>query len=162
MQPGAWLASLGLAVPPTSRRSLASCGRPLAVVAVLTVGATVFSAAAALLGSRQSAAVFHATAEGIGGQGGHPALHALPAPAPSGHSAAAVDDALASLKGAPFGLAFEPRALASLASASTEGGVDPPRPGLLIDTDLPPLRVDIMGLDHLPRLWPPAARMKRP
>lgn len=162
MQSGARLASLGLAVSPASRRSLVSFGRPLAVAAVLTVGATLFSSAAALLGSRQSAAVFHTAPDAAAAPTVHSVLHELPLPKLPGRGSTGFDDALASLKGGAFGLTFEPHASATPVSETREAGAGSPRPGLLIDAALPPLRIEIMGLHDLHYRQSPAARLTQP
>ncbi len=173
MQPGTWLAGLANAVSPTSRRCLAGCGRPLAVLAVLVIGATLFTGAAALLGTRQPVAVFHAAAEGASAGPTRADLHALPvhqplrpAPAPaaaaSGQPAAVLDEALAGLKRGPFGVAFAPAAVATLAADGDPGAPAAPLPRVLVDATSPPLRIDIMGFEQLPLLPGPAATVALP
>jgi hypothetical protein len=151
MPAGTPLANFTDAIRSSGRRHLAACGRPLAVAAVLAIGATLFTSVAALLGHRQPTAVFYAAAEG----GNLDALAGGPSPmplhTPSALHETALDTTIASLKGGSFGITFDRQAVDALvaeADALPAGGelaAAAARPTVLVDAALPPLRVDIMG-----------------
>ncbi len=143
MRPGAFSASVERAVAPANRRHLASCGRPLGVLAVLALGATLFTAGASLLGTGQSQAVFHAAAEGLGDGVLPLAQTGLPTPERSARRDAPLEQTLPAPEQGAFGLRFE---------SWTHGGVLA-APAVLVDADRPPLQVEISGFEHLPR-WP--------
>jgi hypothetical protein len=151
MRPRTFLATLHRAVPRLSRRCLAGCGRPLAVLAVLLGGATLFGGALSLLGARQPTAIFFAAAEGLGGDAG---ILALPVHQPSAQPEAVLDRALAGLDSGAFGITFaRPATLA----ADRLGGDDMLAafvPNVQIDAARPPLRVEIMGMEQLPTRLP--------
>ena len=162
MQPGALLTSLGSAISPTSRRCLASCGKPLAVLAVLATGAIVFTGAAALLGTSQPGAVFHAAAEGAAMEAGR-ALHALPLHQPSAQRATVLDDTLAGLKEGAFGITFaQPLIDAMAAGLDAAAAAGLLVPSVLVDADRPPLRVEIMGFESQPQRFLAPTRTPRP
>jgi hypothetical protein len=156
MRPRTLLATLHRAEPLSSRRCLAGCGRPLAVLAVLLGGATLFGGALSLLGARQPTAIFFAAAEGLASDSG---ILALPVHEPSAHREAALDRALAGLDGSAFGITFaRPATLA----ADRLGGDDMVAslvPHVQIDADRPPLRVEIMGMDQLAHRLPRRAEV---
>lgn len=154
MQPGALLARLGTALSPTTHRCLAGCGKPLAVLAVLAVGATLFTGVAALLGTRQPAALYHAAAEGVGSDPARE-LHALPLHQASAERATAPDETLADLKEGTFGVTFASQPIAAKATGALV-------PSVLVDVERPPLRLEIMGFDSVARPATAAAGTTQP
>ena len=151
MPAGTLLANLTDAIRSSGPRHLAACGRPLAVAAVLAIGATVFTSAATLLGHRQPSVIFYAAAEGGSLDGAADGLGPLPLHTPSALRETALDTTIASLKRGSFGVAFDRQAVDALAaeaealSIGDELAASAARPTVLVDAALPPLRVDIMG-----------------
>ena len=151
MRPRTLLATLHRAVPLLSRRCLAGCGRPLAVLAVLLGGATLFGGALSLLGARQPTAVFFAAAEGLASDSG---ILALPVHEPSAHPEAALDRALAEFDRGAFGIFFARPATLAADRLGGDDRVASLVPNIQIDADRPPLRVEIMGMEQLPTRLP--------
>jgi hypothetical protein len=153
MPAGALLASLVETIRSSGRWHLAAFGRPLAVVVVLIIGASVFTSAATLLGHRHPAVIFYAAAEGGSFDGLAEALNAMPLHAPSALHETELDTTLAVLKAGSFGVAFDRQAIDALAAGPVAPAMAAPpfRPTVMVDAALPPLRVDIMGFDGAPR-----------
>jgi hypothetical protein len=159
MPAGKLLAILTQAIPSGSRRHLAACSQPLAVVAVLAIGVSLFTSAAALLGEQQPAVIFHAAAEGGSLDGSGKGPSAAPLHAPSALYETELDTTLAALKHGSFGVAFDREAIDALMA---EPGLAPTvdrapmaalRATVLVDAALPPLRLDIMGFDGATRAF---------
>ena len=121
--------------------------RPLAAFAVLAFGAGLFSIGASLLGDRSGAAIGHVMAgpsRGVEAQplavwaGSTPPADEIDETAPEW---AWAELAPRELEDGAFGVSF---AAAEVAPAA--GG----RPSVMVDAELPPLRVEIMGMGYLP------------
>jgi hypothetical protein len=151
MRPRTVLANLPRNVVLSNRRCLAGCGRPLAVLAVLLGGTTLFGGALSLLDARQPTAIFFAAAEGLAGDSG---ILALPVHEPSAHPEAARDRALAGLDGGAFGITFARPSTLAADRLDGDDRMASPVPQVRIDADRPPLRVEIMGMDQLAHRLP--------
>ena len=151
MQPRTSLATLHRAVPLSSRRCFAGCGRPLAVLAVLLGGATLFGGVLSLLGAHQPTPIFFAAAEGLGSDSG---ILALPVHEPSARRETALDRTLPGLDRGAFGITFARPATLAADRLGGDDMVAPLVPNVQIDADRPPLRVEIMGMEQLPHRLP--------
>jgi hypothetical protein len=141
------LARLADTLPQGLCRQAVGLVRPLAAVVVLAVGAGLFSIGASLLGDRGGAAIGHVMAGPTRAVELQPlAMWAGSTPPADAIGKAAPERAWAEL---------EPRGLADgafgVTFAAAEGTPQAGwRPTVMVDAELPPLRVEIMGMGYVP------------
>lgn len=136
------LANLAQALPPGARWRAVGLVRPLAVLAVLAVGTSLFSAGARLLGDRDGAAIGHVMASPSSPAERQPLAAWAGSTPPSAEIGPSVsEDFLHELKEGSFGITFT----VADSAPSTEL-----QPTVLVDAELPPLRIEIMGMGYVP------------
>ena len=141
------LARLADMLPRGLRWQAIGLARPLAAFAVLAFGAGLFSIGASLLGDRSGAAIGHVIA------GPTRAVELQPLAIWAGSTPPADEIDKAALERAWAELA--PRALADGDFGVTFAAADGTpsagwRPTVMVDAELPPLRVEIMGMGYVP------------
>jgi hypothetical protein len=142
MHPRSPVARLAETLPQGFRWQAIGLVRPLAAMAVLALGTSVFSIGAGLLGDRSGAAIGHVMAGPTRAVQLQP-LAVWPGSTPPVDTIdeAELEHLLHGLKDGVFGVTF---------TAAEGMPVTGWRPTVMVDADLPPLRVEIMGMGYVP------------
>lgn len=136
------LARLAATLPQGLRWQAVGLVRPLAAFTVLAIGTGLFSIGATLLGDRGGAAIGNVMAGPTSTFELQPlAMWAGSTPPVDAIDKAVVERLPRELEDGAFGVTF------AAAEGTPSAGL---RPSVLVDAELPPLRVEIMGMGYVP------------